>query len=158
MKRGFCAVLGVIAVARVLLAQDTPAALIGTWGAGHVSPMMFVNRATGSYSDPSGTQVQYKFLPQGRYEYSALTTQSMYSCTTRLLTFKTGVVIYRGDELTFVPQTSKFTSQNTCNAQYNYEKPASTDRETYRWRIERDEYGQKMCLQSDKVNGCAYRR
>src|SRR5262249_21169219 len=142
----------------LLLAADAPGVLVGTWGAGQVSSTMFVNRATGSYSEPSGTQVQYKFLPDGRYEYAALTAQSMYSCTTRFMTYKTGVVIYRDDELTFVPQSSKFTSQDTCNARYNYEKPAGLERETYRWRIERDESGQKMCLQNAKVNGCAYRR
>ena len=102
--------------------------------------------------------MQYKFLADGRYEYAALTTQSMYSCTTRFLTFKTGVVVYRGDELTFVPQSSKFTSQDNCSARGNYEKPAAMDRETYRWRVERDESGVKMCLQNDKINGCAYRR
>jgi hypothetical protein len=113
---------------------------------------------TGAYSDPSGTQVQYKFLPGGRYEYAALTTQSMYSCTTRLLTYKTGVVLFNGSELTFVPQSSKFSSEDTCNARYNYQKPASMERETYRWRVERDQYGQKMCLQNAQINGCAYRR
>jgi len=76
----------------------------------------------------------------GRYEYAALTTQSMYSCTMPY------------------PQTGKFTSQDICNARYNYEKPASMERESYRWRVERDEYGQKMCLQNAKINGCAYRK
>jgi hypothetical protein len=74
------------------------------------------------------------------------------------MTFKTGVVVYRGDELTFVPQSSKFTSQDTCNARYNYEKPAGMERETYRWRVERDESGVKMCLKNATVDGCAYRR
>src|SRR6478736_3353236 len=87
------------------VAGDAPAILVGNWGTGQMSSTMFVNRATGSYSEPSGTQVQYRFLPDGRYEYAALTTQSMYSCTTRLLTYKTGFVLYNGSELTFVPQS-----------------------------------------------------
>jgi hypothetical protein len=152
------AALAAIAGAGLVLGGDAPAALIGTWGVGTVSGTTFVNRATGSYSDPSGTQVQYKFFSDGRYEYAALTTQSMYSCTTRFMTFKTGVVLYQGNELTFVPQTSKFTSQDTCSARNNYEKPAGLERETYRWRVKRDESGQKMCLQNAKIDGCAYRR
>lgn len=46
--------------------------------------------------------------------------------------FKTGVVQFRGDELTFVPQNARFTSQDTCNPRYNYEKPAALERETFR--------------------------
>jgi len=142
-RSALAATLAALFLTGILLSDDAPPALLGTWGAGSVSSTMFVNRATGSYSEPSGTQVQYKFLPDGRYEYASLTTQSMYSCTSRFSTFKTGVVVYRGGELTFVPQTSKFTSQDTCNAKYNYEKPAGMERERYRWRVERDQYGTK---------------
>ena len=142
----------------LLLAGSAPQGLVGTWGTGSVSSTMFMNQRTGSYSAPSGTQVQYKFMPDGRYEYAALTTQSMYSCTTRFMTYKTGIVLYQGNELTFVPQSGKFTSEDSCNARYNYEKPVGLERETYRWRLERDEYGQKRCLQNATVNGCAYKR
>ena len=142
----------------LLLAGMAPPALVGTWGTSSVSSTMFMNQRTGSYSAPSGTQVQYKFLTDGRYEYAALTTQSMYSCTSRFLTFKTGMVVYEGNELTFVPQSGKFTSEDSCNARFNYEKPVGLDRESYRWRVERDQYGEKMCLQNATVNGCAYRR
>jgi hypothetical protein len=142
----------------LLLAAMAPPVLVGTWGTGSVSSTMFVNRATGAHSTSSGTQVQYKFLPDGHYEYAALTTQSMYSCTTKLMTYKTGIVIFQGNELTFVPQSGKFTSEDNCNARWNYEKPVGLERESYRWRVERDEYGQKMCLQNATVNGCAYRR
>ena len=142
----------------LLLAGMAPPALVGTWGTGSVSSTMFMNQRTGSYSAPSGTQVQYKFLPDGRYEYAALTTQSMYSCTSKFLTFKTGVVVYQDNDLTFVPQSGKFTSEDNCNARFNYEKPVGLERESYRWRVERDQYGEKMCLQNATVNGCAYRR
>jgi len=37
-------------------------------------------------------------------------------------------------------------------------KPAGMERETYRWRVETDGSGQKVCLQNAKINGCAYRR
>jgi hypothetical protein len=138
--------------------ESAPQAIVGTWGAGAVSATTFVDSRTGSYSSPSGTQVQYRFLPDGRYEYASLTTQSMYSCTTKLMTHKTGVVAYEGNRLTFVPQSGKFTSQDNCIARNNYEKPVGMDRESYRWRIEQDASGVKMCLQNEKVNGCAYRR
>ena len=150
-------ILGLLSVP-IFAYDGVPAALVGTWGAGNVSSTIFQDQRTGSYSAPSGTQVQYRFFPNGRYEYAALTTQSMYSCTTRFSTYKTGVAVYQGDVLTLIPETSKFTSEDNCNAKYNYQKPAGMNRETYRWHVERDEYGVKMCLQGEGVNGCAYKR
>jgi len=32
------------------------------------------------------------------------------------------------------------------------------ERETYRWHTARDEYGIKLCLQNDTVDGCAYKQ
>lgn len=134
-----------------------PAELVGTWQAGSSSATSYVNPATGATSDPSGTQVMYTIFADGRYEYAALTQQSFYNCTTKLLTFKTGVVRFAAGALIFVPREGKFTSQDSCNRQYNYEKPATLERESYRWRVERDQYGTKLCLQNEKVNGCAYK-
>src|SRR5436190_21809714 len=65
---------------------------------------------------------------------------------------------YQGDILTFVPETNKFTSEDSCVAKNNYQKPTGMNCETYRWRVERDEYGVKMCLAGEGVNGCAYKR
>jgi len=135
-----------------------PAELVGTWHTGKVSATTFRDRTTGTYSDPSGTQVRYRILPDGRYEYAALTTQSMYNCTTRLLTYKVGHISVQGDVLTFIPENGKFTSEDNCNRHYNYEKPVALTRETYRWSVQRDQYGMKICLQNASVNGCAYKR
>jgi hypothetical protein len=148
----------VMNAAMPVAAGGVPPALVGTWGTGTVSGVGFRNTATGSVTNGGGTQVQYKFLPGGRYEYAAVTTQNMYSCSSEFMTFKTGIVNIQGDVLTFIPQTSKFTSRDNCSARRNYEKPAGMERETYHWRVERDEYGAKMCLKNEKINGCAYKR
>lgn len=139
-------------------ASNVPAVLIGTWGTGSMSSMSFVDRTTGSSAPASGTQLHYKFMPDGRYEYASLTTQSMYSCTTKLSLYIVGKVAFQGNSLTFQPESGTFTSRDSCNAQYNYEKPAKLDHDTYNWRMEQDQYGQKMCLQNAKINGCAYKR
>src|SRR5262249_8148514 len=44
------------------------AALLGTWQAGTVSGVNFVNQSTGSSTNGGGTQVLYTFKPGGRYE------------------------------------------------------------------------------------------
>lgn len=139
--------------------NETPAPLIGTWATGKTSSSItFQDRATGANSGPSGTWVQYRFLPGGRYEYAALTTQSMYHCTTKLLTFKTGQVYSKDNVILLMPQDGKFTSEDNCNRQYNYEKPIDKSREAFQWRVERDQYGEKVCLHNDKIDGCAYKK
>jgi hypothetical protein len=135
-----------------------PSGLLGTWQAGTVSGVSFVNQTNGSTTNGGGTQVLYTFHPNGTYEYAALTTQTMYNCHTEFMTYKTGTVAVNGNQLTFIPKTSKFTSKDSCSTRNNYEKPAGLERETYNWSVQRDENGTKLCLQNDAVNGCAYKR
>jgi hypothetical protein len=135
-----------------------PPEMVGKWGTGRSYNLGYVNRTTGSWAPSSGTQVMYTIHPDGRYEYAALTQQSMYNCTTKLFTYKTGLVTVQGRSLVFTPKTGKFTSEDNCNAKNNYEKPADMEQEAYNWRIERDEVGLKFCLQGEGINGCAYKR
>jgi hypothetical protein len=151
-------------LARLLLAVHgaavptaVPAELVGTWGTGTSSSVNYVNTTTGSYAPPSGTQVSYTIRADGRYEYAALTQQSLYSCTTRLFTYKTGVVSIRGAQLTLTPKTSTWTNENTCSGR-NERREAGKEQESYNFRIERDEYGVKLCLANASVDGCAYKR
>jgi hypothetical protein len=139
-------------------ATGVPAELVGKWGVGRSYNLGYVNRTTGSWAPSSGTQVTYTFHPDGRYEYAALTQQSMYNCTTKLFTYETGVVTVQGRSLLFTPRTGKFRSEDNCNAKNNYEKPSNPEQEAYNWRVERDEVGLKFCLQNEKMNGCAYKR
>lgn len=131
--------------------------LFGTWQAGTVSGVNFVNQATGSTTNGGGTQILYTFHPNGTYEFAALTSQTMYNCHTEFMTYKTGVVSINGGVLTFIPKTAKFTSKDSCVTKNNYQKPAGLERETYNWSIQRDEYGPKLCLQNSTTNGCAYK-
>lgn len=137
--------------------QDV-SALFGTWQAGTVSGVSFVNGATGSSTNGGGTQVMYTFKPGGRYEYAALTQSTLYNCTMKALTYKSGIVQINGNTLIFVPQNASFTSEDTCVARNNYRKPVSMERETFNWSVQQDEYGTKLCLQNSSINGCAYKR
>lgn len=137
--------------------SGVPARLVGEWHTGSSSSIGYVS-PSGSYAPPSGTQVTYKILPDGRYEYAALTQQSMYNCTTKLFLYNVGVVNIQGNTITFTVKDGSFTSEDNCNAQYNYKKPAKLEQKTYQWRIERDQYGEKLCLVNSGTNGCAYRQ
>lgn len=140
------------------LGTKVPDKLVGTWTTGSSSNIIYQDTTTGGYSDPSGTQVMYKIKSNGSYEYASLTVQSMYSCTTKLMLYQTGYVRINGSQITFVPTGGKFTSQDNCNQRFNYEKPANLEQTNYKWNIEKDEYGEKICLQNGDVSGCAYKR
>jgi hypothetical protein len=114
--------------------------------------------ATGASSNASGIQVLYTIQPNGRYEYATLETHTMYSCETRLQLYKTGHIEMNGSQITFVPESGTFTSEDSCNRQYNYTKPAELKRETFAASVQRDEYGTKLCLVGNGINGCAYKR
>jgi len=132
--------------------------LLGTWGTGTVSGINFVGQTTGSYTNGGGTQVMYTFKPGGRYEYASLTTSTLYNCSMKFGTYESGTVNIQGSVLTLIPQTSTFTSEDSCVARNNYKKQAGLERKTFNWNVERDEYGAKLCLQNATVNGCAYKR
>lgn len=137
---------------------NVPNELIGKWQAGSVSSTNYVNSTTGASSNGGGTQVMYTFFPDGRFEFASLYSLTSYSCTTNTMLYKTGHVEINGSSFTLVDENGKFTSEDNCNRQYNYEKPAKLDRETFNWSVQRDEYGTKLCLQNSRLNGCAYKR
>jgi hypothetical protein len=138
-------------------ASTVPASLVGEWHTGSSSSIGYVS-PSGSYAPPSGTQVSYKIFPDGHYEYAALTQQSLYNCTTKLFLYNVGAVSVQGNAVTFTVKDGSFTSEDNCNKQYNYKKPAKLEQTTYQWRVERDQYGEKLCLVNSATNGCAYRQ
>jgi hypothetical protein len=137
---------------------SVPPQFVGRWITGSSSALTYSNSTTGASDNASGIQVLYAIQPNGRYEYATLETHTMYSCTTKLQTYKTGHIEMNGSQLTFVPESGTFTSEDSCNRQYNYTKPAQLNRETFAASVQRDEYGTKLCLVGNGINGCAYKR
>ena len=132
-------------------------AILGTWQTGTVSGINYTD-ALGSSTNGGGTQVLYTFKPGNRYEFASMTTSALYNCSMKFGTYKSGSVKFNGNTLTLVPRQATFTSQDSCSAKDNYQKPADRTPETFNWSIQRDQYGLKLCLQNAKINGCAYKR
>jgi len=137
---------------------NVPPQIVGKWMTGNSSTLTFTNQTTGASSNASGIQVMYTISPNGQYEYATLETHTMYNCQSRISLYKTGHIEMNGGQITFVPEKGQFTSEDDCNRQYNYTKPAQLNRETYNVSVQRDEYGTKLCLQNSSINGCAYKR
>jgi len=58
------------------------------------------------------------------------------------------VILFVADILTFVPETAISRARTVASREIITKKQAGTDRETFNWHIQRDEYGFKLCLQN----------
>jgi hypothetical protein len=47
---------------------------------------------------------------------------------------------------TIIPQTGTIEFKDTCRPRLNAKKPMSCDQEQFQWRLERDQFGVKLCL------------
>jgi hypothetical protein len=135
-----------------------PAELIGEWQKGSVSATRFYNPVTGVFAAPSGSGFFYRIQADGSYEFGGLMQQTIYGCTMNAFSFKTGRVAVEGQTLVFSPKSGTFKMQDNCRASSNYEKPANLDKESLRWRIERDGNRLKLCLMHPNGEESCYSR
>jgi hypothetical protein len=135
-----------------------PAELVGEWEKGSVSATRFYNPATGVFAAPSGSGFFYRIHADGSYEFGGLMQQTIYGCTMNAFSFKTGRVAVEGQTLVFSPKSGTFKMQDNCRASSNYEKPANLDKESLRWRIERDGNRLKLCLMHPNGEESCYSR
>lgn len=137
-----------------------PAELIGEWTASKGSGPGYYNPSTGSSSAPNATIDSYKFFSDGTYEHAMLMQSSLYNCTITILGREVGPVTVRGSEFTITPRPGTLDNKDSCSPSLNSRKETTFDPTTFRWQLERDEYGVKVCLQrvSDGVSGCYYKK
>jgi hypothetical protein len=100
----------------------------------------------GGYAAASGELSGYKLKPDGTYEHGYMLSSSLYSCNTRIFGFETGTWWIDGDKLVFKDKTATLTSTDNCNKSFNYEKKRELGYYYYQFRLERDEYGEKIAF------------
>lgn len=137
-----------------------PAELVGEWIARKGSGTSYVNPGTGSYSAPDATIDSYKFFSDGTYEHAMLMQTSLYNCTTTILGREVGPVNVQGSQFTITPRPGTLDYKSSCSPSLNSLKETNFDPSTFKWQLERDEYGVKLCLQRvhDGVSGCYYKQ
>jgi hypothetical protein len=101
---------------------------------------------SGGYAAPSGELSGYKLKSDGTYEHGYMLSSSLYSCNTRIFGFETGTWWIDGDKLVFKDKTATLTSGDNCNKSFNYEKKRELSYYYYDFRLERDEYGEKIAF------------
>lgn len=129
---------------------EVPAEMTGQWLMREGSGSSYVSPSTGSYSAPNANAYQYKIFADGRFQHAALLSSSLYNCTMQFFGYETGIVEVQGNRVTFSEQTSKVKSVDNCRPQWNYEKPTPLNRKSSYWRVDRDQYGQRLVLSNEK--------
>lgn len=121
---------------------SVPSDLIGSWiVALDSSSIGFVDPNSGSYAPPSGELMGYTFKPDGSYEKTFLIQSSLYNCTMKVFWYETGTASYQANVVSLNPNSYSMTSEDNCNAEYNYEKTLPLEPSNVTWQFGTDDYG-----------------
>lgn len=127
--------------------------LAGLWSTSSVSGERYKSLVTGELSDPSGSIIEYQISPNGAIKHVGYLSMTTYSCTTKLFISRTGRVSISGSNITFDFAPGKRMYQ-TCSQSASRNDTLPAERKTYPFRLERDEYGVKLCYVEDGKDFC----
>lgn len=145
-------------VSDIKVTNGDSSSLIGTWDNGSVSMVNRQNTVTGMITPGRSSRFEYKFLPDGRFQFTGLLQMTNYSCTDTVYNEKAGRFSLNGSTLTLTPNKNYWKKTNSCAASGNYEKNQPLTKETYQFSTKTNEYGQELiCLTNDKGESC-YRK
>lgn len=131
------------------------AELVGRWQVSHMNSVTTQNVYSGAIGDANGMIAEFDIKPNGRVIYSFYLSQVNYGCTTRIKTSKTGRVSVNGATVTFDYDTGTTTSQDSCNAKYNYTKNLGRTSDVYEFGFKSENGKQHFCFADAKLKDCA---
>lgn len=135
--------------------DSPPAELLGSWRSSRTSMLMYQNQATGSTTPGNGSSMQYRFHPDGRFEYYGYLQTTTYNCTTTVFNPMAGVYRAEGGLLTLTPRTNTWQMRNNCARSQNKDRPGKLDAVTYAFRLKREGGRELLCLTgADGKEGC----
>jgi hypothetical protein len=113
----------------------------------------------GMYKGSSGNYESYTFFADGRVEYTSLIAVQNYGCRLEAFSQSKGRASIDGSNLTVSLGAGTIRRDDSCSPSKNYTKPTSATNFTYRWSIEKDEYGTvQLCLTESNGSKYYYRR
>ena len=96
---------------------------------------------------------EYKFHPDGSFEYVSLMQLTTYSCTTTYFNDKRGRYTIDGDRLALTLAKNIWRQQNTCSPSGNKEMDHKLDPGVYTFRVKRNDRGREaFCVDSGSGN------
>jgi len=115
--------------------------------------------SNGNYQGSSGNYESYTFLADGRVEYTSLIAVQNYGCRLEAFSQSKGRASLSGSDLTINLGAGTIKRDDSCSPSKNYTKPTDATNFTYKWSIEKDEYGTvQLCLTESNGNKYYYRR
>ena len=132
------------------------ASIVGTWGDGYSSIWVTRTPEYGPVSKTPGRShlFEYKFHPDGTFEFVSVMQMTTYSCTTSYFNDKRGRYTIDGDRLTLTLSKNFWRQQNGRAPSSNKEMNYKLDPETYTFRVRRNDRGrEEVCLDSGSGNG-----
>lgn len=139
-------------------AGGAAAELSGSWRTSQMSMLMYQNQVTGATTPGNGTTMQYRFHPDGRFEYNGYLQSTMYNCTTTLFNPMAGVYRVDGSRLTLTPRTNNWQMRNNCAKSQNMDRPGKMDVLTYTFGVKRENGREFLCLTGADGKGGCYQR
>jgi hypothetical protein len=133
------------------------AELVGRWQVSHMNSVTSKNVYSGAIGDANGMIAEFDIKPNGRVNYSFYLSQSNYGCTTKIKTSKTGRAIVEGSKVTFAYDSGTTTSQDSCNAKFNYTKNLGQTADVYEFAIKSENGKRYFCFADERLKDCAVR-
>ncbi|HYE74335.1 MAG TPA: hypothetical protein VEF04_13435, partial [Blastocatellia bacterium] len=123
-------------------------ALIGSWRTARISMLQYQDRITGSTTPGNGTTFNYKFSPDGRFEFSGYLQTTAYNCTTTVFNPMSGTYKVDGSRVILRPEKNTWQMRNNCAPSKNMDRPGKMDVLVYDWRLKREDGYTSLCLNS----------
>lgn len=134
------------------------AELFGSWRTTQISMLMYQNQVTGSTTPGSGTSMQYRFHPDGRFEYNGYLQSTVYNCTTTLFNPMTGTYRVDGARLTLTPRTNVWQMRNNCAPNSDKQSAGKMDAVTFQLGFKQEGGRQFLCLAGADGKGACYQK
>jgi hypothetical protein len=137
-----------------------PEDIIGSWYAGNVSSIGYVDPNTGSYSEGGSEGLRYVFSEDGTWSFGYLITSQLYACLMRVMVYREGIVDYSDPVahlLHLDARTAQIHSEDSCAADGDDDRDLPPDDEVLLWHRTADEYGDVLFLRSPTSGYSAFR-
>ena len=132
-----------------------PGELFGSWRTSQISMLVYQNQVTGSTTPGSGTSMQYRFHPDGRFEYAGYLQSTVYNCTTTLFNPMAGAYRVEGARLVLTPESNVWRMTNNCAKSQNKESAGKMGELAYDISFKQDGGRLFLCLAgADGKGGC----
>lgn len=137
---------------------NAPGELFGSWRTSQVSMLVYQNQVTGSTTPGSGTSMQYRFHPDGRFEYAGYLQSTMYNCTTMLFNPMEGAYRVEGARLVLTPRSNVWRMTNNCAKSQNKESAGKMEPVAYDISFKQDGGRLFLCLAGADGKGACYQK